>query len=315
MSSVVSEIKSVGVVGLGLLGHGIAQAAAQTGNYKVIGIDSSDSMLDQAKNNIEGSVRKLNERLVVKKVMSAEEADGHLNRTMDNLSFSTDTRALEHVDLVIEAIVEDMDVKKKLFKELGTFVKPSGILASNTSSLRIGPMAEASGRPDRVVGLHYFNPVQLMKLVEFVSTDTTEKSIPETMRTFVENCGKTVVDCKDTPGFVVNRLLVPYIASAIAMAERKDASIPDIDIAMRLGASNPMGPLTLADYVGLDTTLNILKGWKKEYPDEPTFFVPKALELKVAKGKLGRKSGEGFYHWGDGTNSTKPTGFSGLEEE
>lgn len=309
---VVEEIKTVGVVGLGLLGHGIAQSGAE-GGYKVIGVDTQEAMVASAKKNIESSVSKLNGRKVKKGELSEADAKVNFDETMSRLSFATSTDALKDCDLVIEAIVENLDVKCSFFRDLGAVVKPEAIFASNTSSLGIEPMAMASERQDRFVGAHYFNPVQLMKLCELIQTPHTDPEAFEKVRSFVEKCGKTVVVCADTPGFIVNRLLVPYIASAIAMADRRDASIPDIDTAMRLGAGNPMGPILLADYVGLDLNLNILRGWMAAYPDEPAFFIPKALEAKVAAGKFGRKSGEGFYIWGDGVNSTKPTGVSGLE--
>ena len=158
-------------------------------------------------------------------------------------------------------------------------------------------MAEASGRPSRFVGLHFFNPVQLMRLVEVVRTDATDPEVFAAARAFGEAVGKAPVACKDTPGFVVNRLLVPYMSQALLMLDRGDATKEDIDTAMQFGCGHPMGPITLTDYVGLDTTLSILKGWVDKYPNEPAFVIPPILERKVAEGKLGRKSGEGFYTW------------------
>jgi 3-hydroxyacyl-CoA dehydrogenase len=158
-------------------------------------------------------------------------------------------------------------------------------------------MAKASGRPGRVVGLHFFNPVQLMRLVEVVRTDRTEEDVFAAARAFGEACGKVPVSCKDTPGFVVNRLLVPYMVESMLMFDRGDATKEDIDVAMQLGCGHPMGPLTLTDYVGLDTTLSILEGWCERYPDEPAFRIPGCLRERVKAGKLGRKSGEGFYRW------------------
>jgi 3-hydroxyacyl-CoA dehydrogenase len=198
---------------------------------------------------------------------------------------------------VIEAIVEDLPQKKALFAELGRLCKPGAILSSNTSSFPIGEMAQASGRPKRFVGLHFFNPVQLMKLVEVVRTDATDAEVFAAARSFGEAVGKVPVACKDTPGFVVNRLLVPYMVQALAMLERGDATKEDIDAAMQHGCGYPMGPITLTDYVGLDTTLFILEGWVKRFPKEPAFAIPAVLRQKVAEGKLGRKTGEGFYRW------------------
>jgi len=313
LSTAVSDIRTVGVVGLGLLGHGIAQSAAE-GGYRVVGVDSKEGMVAGARANIAASLGKMAGRRVKKGEVSEAEASEAVERTLERISFGTSLASVADADLVIEAIVEDIDVKCAFFESLGGVVKESAIFASNTSSLSIEPMARASGRPDRFVGAHYFNPVQLMKLCEVVRTKDTSPEVVSAVRTFAETCGKTVVLCEDTPGFVVNRLLVPYLASAIALIERQDASIPDVDAAMQLGAGYPMGPICLCDYVGLDTTLNILKGWVRDYPDDPAFFIPQALQAKVDKGKLGRKSGEGFYVWADGVNSTKPTAVSGLED-
>ncbi|KAF0711371.1 hypothetical protein As57867_005294, partial [Aphanomyces stellatus] len=176
-------------------------------------------------------------------------------------------------------------------------VKPSGILASNTSSLPIGDFAGSSGRADKVVGLHFFNPVQLMKLVEVVKTDATDPQIFDLCKRWTLSVGKTPVSCKDTPGFIVNRLLVPNLVQALQLLERGDASMEDIDISMQLGAGHPMGPITLADYIGLDTILFILEGWVKKFPNEPSFVVPTILKQMVKDGKLGRKAGQGFYKW------------------
>ena len=198
---------------------------------------------------------------------------------------------------MIEAIVEDLGAKKELFGALGKLCKPETIFASNTSSFPIGEMAAASGRPARFVGLHFFNPVQLMKLVEVVRTDKTDESVFAAARAFGESVGKVPVACKDTPGFVVNRLLVPYMTQALQMLERGDASKEDIDAAMQYGCGHPMGPLTLTDYVGLDTTLAILEGWVARFPQEPAFAIPEILRQKVREKKFGRKSGEGFYKW------------------
>ena len=190
-----------------------------------------------------------------------------------------------------------MSLKIDFYSKLSTIAKPSCIFASNTSSLRITDMDHASGRSDKFVGLHFFNPVQIMRLVEVISTEQTDPAVYEQMTSFGKALGKTVVCCGDTPGFIVNRLLVPYLAQAMAMVDRNDASILDIDASMKLGAGHPMGPLELADYIGLDTALHILDGWVRDFPNEPAFFIPKVLKKKVAEGMLGRKSGKGFYKW------------------
>jgi 3-hydroxyacyl-CoA dehydrogenase len=283
-------IRKVGVIGAGLMGHGIAQVAAQ-GGCDVVVVEEKQEFLDKGLKRIDGSLSKLAEKAKEKgQTFDAAAVRGRITGTLDK-------KSLADADLVVEAIVEDLDVKKKLFQELGAICKKDAILASNTSSFPIAEMAAASGRPDRFVGLHFFNPVQLMKLVEVIRTDKTNEDVLAQARAFGEACGKTPITCKDTPGFVVNRLLVPYMAEAMKLAERGDASIPDIDVAMKLGCGFPMGPFELTDYVGLDTTLSILQGWVKRYPNEAAFRIPALLEQKVKEGKLGRKTGQGFYTW------------------
>jgi len=290
------KIQRVGVIGCGLMGHGIAQIAAQ-GGCDVVVVETEQAFLDKGLGRIEKSVKKLAQKAVEKGKKSEAEAEAMASATLGRLKGSLDKQDLADCDLVIEAIVENLDVKKALFAELGGICKAETVFASNTSSFPIGEMAAASGRPSRFVGLHFFNPVQLMRLVEVVRTDETDEEVFAAARAFGEACGKTPVSCKDTPGFVVNRLLVPYMTQALLMLERGDATREDIDAAMQLGCGYPMGPLTLTDYVGLDTTLFILQGWNERYPDEPSFQVPAILERMVAEGKLGRKSGEGFYKW------------------
>ncbi len=290
------EIKKVGVVGCGLMGHGIVQVAAQAG-FEVVALEAEQGFLDKGLGRIEKSLGKLAQKAVEKGKQSQEEAEAGAKATFARITGSTDKADLADCDLVVEAIVENLDVKKALFAELGGLCKPETIFASNTSSFPIGEMAEASGRPERMVGLHFFNPVQLMRLVEVVRTDATTEDVFATAKGFGEAVGKVPVACKDTPGFVVNRLLVPYMTQALLMLERGDATMEDIDAAMQFGCGYPMGPITLTDYVGLDTTLYILQGWTERYPNEPAFEIPKILEQKVAEGKLGRKTGEGFYKW------------------
>jgi 3-hydroxyacyl-CoA dehydrogenase len=305
----VAEITTVGVVGLGLMGHGIAQISAAAG-FQTVGVDLNSEVLANGQKAIETSVAKLNSRKASKS--PDFDAPAATEETLARLSYASSIDAVAQCDLIVEAIVEDAAVKQTFYEDLGARAKPEAIFASNTSSLAVAPMAAASNRPDRFVGLHYFNPVQLMKLCEVVQTPEVDESVVELVDGWAKLTGKVTVRCKDTPGFIVNRLLVPNLAAAIAMAERGDAAIEDIDAAMCLGAGHPMGPLQLADYVGLDTCLSILQGWCAQYPDEPAFFVPPSLKAKVSEGKLGRKSGEGYYVWGDGPASTKPSGVSGL---
>ena len=290
------KIEKVGVVGCGLMGHGIVQIAAQ-GGHQVVAMELDQGALDKGVARIEKSLAKLAGKAVEKGKQTEEEAQAWVADVRGRITPSTDPAALNDCDLVVEAIVENLDVKNAFFAELGQNAKPEAIFASNTSSFPIGEMAQASGRPSRFVGLHFFNPVQLMRLVEVVRTDDTDEEVFAAARAFGEACGKSPVGCKDTPGFVVNRLLVPYMVQAIQMLDRGDASKEDIDTAMQLGCGYPMGPLTLTDYVGLDTTLFILEGWTERYPDEPAFAIPDSLRQKVAEGKLGRKTGEGYYAW------------------
>ena len=284
------NIKKVGVIGCGLMGHGIAQVAAQ-GGCDVTVVETEQKFLDSGLARIDKSLAKLAEK--------AKEKGGSFDAagTRARIKGTLDRKALADCDLVVEAIVEDLDIKNKLFAELGRICKPTTIFASNTSSFPIAAMAKASGRPKHFIGLHFFNPVQLMKLVEVVRTNETSEEVFAAARAFGETCGKSPVACKDTPGFVVNRLLVPYMAEAMKMLDRGDATAQDIDTAMKLGCGYPMGPFELTDYVGLDTTLSILQGWVKAHPNEPAFQIPQALADKVKAKKLGRKSGEGFYKW------------------
>jgi len=290
-----SDIKKIGVVGLGLMGHGIAQVVSEAG-YSVIAVETQQSFLDKGMERIKQSLSKQAEKKVAKGADKTA-AEQHVTSALQRLQPSTDLSLLKDCDIVIEAIIENMDEKKKLAHNLGKITKQTAILASNTSSLPIIDIAKASGRASQLVGIHFFNPVQLMGLVEVVRTSDTDSNSFDKVFEFVKTLGKTPVSCKDTPGFIVNRLLVPFLAQALLLLERGDGSIEDIDTAMKLGAGHPMGPIQLADYVGLDTTMFILEGWVQKFPNEKAFMVPEILKKKVAAGKLGRKSGEGFYKW------------------
>jgi 3-hydroxyacyl-CoA dehydrogenase len=270
------------------MGHGIAQVAAM-GGHEVTVVEEDPNALEKGLKRIDGSLAKL----IEKGRLKAEEATAIRNRVHP----ATGKKDLANCDLVIEAIVENLDTKKRLFAELGKLVKPSAIFASNTSSFPIGEMGDASGRPEKMVGLHFFNPVQLMQLVEVVRTPKTEEAAFRAAYEFGKKCGKSPVAAKDTPGFIVNRLLVPYILEALRMVDRGDATPEDVDVAMEKGCGYPMGPIKLLDYVGLDTTLFIAEGWEKRYPNEPLFKVPGKLRAMVKEGRLGRKSGKGFYEW------------------
>mmetsp|Transcript_31648 Transcript_31648/g.63943 ORF Transcript_31648/g.63943 Transcript_31648/m.63943 type:complete len:337 (-) Transcript_31648:277-1287(-) len=290
----VSNFDKLGCIGLGLMGHGIAQTAAMSAakdniHSSIIAFESDQKFLDSGRDRIQKSV----DKLVSKEKLTSSQADA----LMGKITFTTDRDALNDTDLIVEAIIENMDLKKQLYSDLGQQCKPETVFASNTSSLSITQMAEASGRPDKFVGIHFFNPVQIMKLVEVIKTEYTDPTVFNNTVKWVDQIGKVAVKCGDTPGFIVNRLLVPNLIQAMLMLERGDATTHDIDISMQLGAGNPMGPLHLADYVGLDTCLFIMQGWVNDFPEERAFVVPEMLKDKVAKGELGRKSGKGFYEW------------------
>jgi len=293
-TTAVSNFDKLGCIGLGLMGHGIAQtaatAAAQHNIHScIIAFEADQKFLDSGRDRIQKSV----DKLVSKDKLTSADAE----ELMGKITFTTDRDSLNDTDLIVEAIIENMDLKKQLYSDLGQACKPETVFASNTSSLSITQMAEASGRPDKFVGVHFFNPVQIMKLVEVIRTDYTDETVFENTVTWVDQIGKVAVKCRDTPGFIVNRLLVPNLTQAMLMLERGDATTNDIDISMQLGAGNPMGPLHLADYIGLDTCLFIIQGWVNDFPNERAFVVPQILKDKVKKGDLGRKSGKGFYHW------------------
>lgn len=287
-------IKHVTVIGSGLMGSGIAQVAAQTGHDVTI-VDINEGILDKAKGNIHKSLQR-----VAKKIHKDNTADGDkfITESMGRIKFVTSAEtAVGNTDLVVEAIVENLEVKQKLFKSLDQAAPQHTIFASNTSSLPIGKIAATTMRKDRFGGLHFFNPVPVMKLLEIVRIPETSEETYNKMAAWGKAMGKSTVECKDTPGFIVNRLLVPYMMEAVRMLERGDASARDIDTAMKLGAGYPMGPFELADYVGLDTTKFIMDGWEKDYPDEPLFKSSHLVSKLVSEGKLGIKSGEGFYSY------------------
>ena len=291
------QFETIGVVGCGLMGHGIAQVAAAHAKKQVVVVEAVPEALANGLARIEHSLAKLHQKAVEKGKLTTEAAHQGIADARGRIRGALELDALQACDLVIEAVVEDLDAKNRLWQQLARICRPDTVFASNTSSFPIASMAAASGRPGRTIGLHFFNPVQLMQLVEVVRTDATEPAVLAAAIAFGRACGKEPVTCRDTPGFIVNRLLVPYLVQALLMVERGDASAADVDTAMRLGCGHPMGPITLADYVGLDTTMSILEGWRSRFPAEPTFVVPESLRAKVQAGKLGRKSGEGFFAW------------------
>ena len=282
-----TDIKRVGVLGCGLMGGGIAQVAATAG-YDTVVRDVSQQVWDKARAGIEKSLGKF----VEKGKLPAPDRDAALKR----LRFTTTTAELKGCDIVLEAVTEDLDLKNALWKELDGLCPPATIFASNTSSLTIAAMAAATRRADRFVGLHFFNPVPLMPLVEVVRTVTTSEETFRRGFAFAKSLGKEPVAAKDNSGFIVNLLLVPYLLDAIRAVERGVGSVPDIDKAMQLGCGYPMGPLTLLDFVGIDTTYHIAEIMFKEYR-EARYAPPPLLKRMVLAGMYGKKSGKGFYDY------------------
>jgi len=281
------DIQTIGVVGCGLMGSGIVEVAARAG-FNVIVSEANDDFLQAGLARIDKSLA----RAVKKGKLSEEEAQGIKARITGVVGLD----AFKDVDLVIEAVSENIDLKRDIFGKLDEVTRPDVILASNTSSISIAALAAATRRPDKVVGMHFFNPVPVMALLELVKGILTSDETLATARAVGERMGKTPVVAKDSPGFIVNRLLIPFLLDAIRMYESGLATKEDIDTGVKLGLNHPMGPLTLADFVGLDTTLFVADVLYDEYGD-PNFKAPPLLRQMVAAGLLGRKSGQGFYDW------------------
>jgi 3-hydroxybutyryl-CoA dehydrogenase len=284
------KIKKVGVLGCGLMGSGIAQVAAQAG-YETVVREVEQKFLDKGMAGIDKSLGKF----VEKGKLSAADKDACVGR----LKGTTKLEDLADCDIVIEAIIENAELKKETYATLDKIVKKDAIFASNTSSLTITELSMATARPKQFVGLHFFNPVPMMKLVEVVRTILTTDETFNTAFDFAKSLGKEAVSCRDNSGFIVNRLLVPYILDAIRAYEEGVGSIEDIDKAMMLGCGYPMGPFTLLDFVGLDTTYFITHVMYEEYR-EKRFASPALLRKMVLAGRFGRKSGAGFYDYSGG---------------
>ena len=280
-------MKKIGVLGTGTMGAGIIQVCAQKG-YEVVMRARHESSIEKGL----ATVKKNLDKMVAKGKIEQAEADEIFGRVHG----STDINIIADADLVIEAATEDMEAKKALFAQLNEICKPDTIIATNTSSLSITEIAVASGRPDKVIGMHFFNPVPAMKLVEIICGLTTSEETKATILELTNILGKTPVEVAEAPGFVVNRILIPMINEGIGIYADGIASVEGIDTAMKLGANHPMGPLELGDLIGLDVCLAIMDVLYKEFGD-PKYRAHTLLRKMVRAGKLGRKSGEGFYNY------------------
>ncbi len=280
-------IETIGIVGCGLMGSGIVEVCARSGFNVLVG-EMNEDLLKAGL----GRVRKSIERAASRGKISAEEAEATLRR----IRGVADLQDLAPADLVIEAITENPEPKKMVFRTLDAVLRPEVIIATNTSSISIAALAAVTGRPDKVIGMHFFNPVPVMQLLELVRGILTSDETLATAQEVGARLGKTTVVAKDSPGFIVNRLLIPYIIDAIKLYEAGLATKEDIDAGVKLGLAHPMGPLTLADLVGLDTTLAVADVLYEEY-GEPRFKAPPLLRQMVTAGLLGRKSGRGFYDY------------------
>jgi 3-hydroxybutyryl-CoA dehydrogenase len=281
-------MKQVAVVGGGLMGSGIAQNAAQSG-YPVTLIELNEEIAAKAKD----SIKKRLDRLVEKEKISTKDMEDTLSR----ITVSSDIKDTAEKELIIEAVPEDIDIKKNVFRQLDEHADEGTIIASNTSGLSIAAISAATARPEKVIGLHYFYPVPLMPLVEVIPSIMTDEQTVETVKQFAEQIGKTPVVCNDYPGFLVNRMLIPMVNEA-AYCVMEGASPEDVDNAMMLGANHKMGPLTLADFVGLDVLLATMEGLYEGFKDSK--YRPSPLLTKlVESGNYGRKTGQGFYYYNE----------------
>jgi 3-hydroxybutyryl-CoA dehydrogenase len=285
----VEDVRTVGVVGCGLMGSGIVEVAARAGQ-RVVYLESSDELVESGRRRIELSTL----RAVERRRLAANDRDDVLGR----ISGTTDLGALADADLLIEAATEDRDTKLEIFRRLDEIARPDVVLASNTSSIPIADLGAATKRPELVLGLHFFNPVPVMGLVEIVRAITTSDETVDLGRAYCVVLGKATVLSRDRAGFIVNTLLIPYLNDAIRMLEEGFATREDVDTAIHLGLNHPMGPLRLADLIGLDTCLQIANVLYDEFK-EPRFAPPPLLKRMVTAGQLGRKTGRGFYEYDD----------------
>lgn len=283
------EIKKLGVVGAGVMGNGIAQVAAQIG-LEVVMRDIEDAFVERGMKGID----KFLSRSVEKGKLEAKEKDNIMGR----IKGTTDMADLKDVDFVVEAVIEDLDLKKKVFKELDELCRPDIILSSNTSSMSITEIATATKRPDKVCGMHFFNPVPLMRLVEIIRGYFTSDETVAVSTDLAKKMGKVTVEVKkDTPGFIVNRIMLPHLIEAIKMVEEGIASVEDIDTAVKNGLNYPMGPFELMDLTGIDIAYFVAEYFHKELNKELKWVAPTLLKSMIKAGKLGRKTGGGWYDY------------------
>ena len=280
-------MKTIGVIGAGTMGSGIAQTMAQSG-YEVIISEISQELADRGLAGIEKNL----DKLVAKGRLSRDDKDAAVAR----ITATCDIGALKAADVVIEAAIENMEAKKTLFRQLDEVCEEKTILATNTSALSITEIAAVTDRPDKVIGMHFFNPVPVMKLVEVISGLCASEETKKAIIQLAESAGKTPVEVEEAPGFVVNRILIPMINEAVGIVADGVSSVEEVDTAMKLGANHPMGPLALGDLIGLDVCLAIMETLQREYGDSK--YRPHPLLRKMVRAKkLGRKTGEGFYQY------------------
>ncbi len=285
------EIKKIGVVGAGTMGHGIAQVAAQIG-CDVVMRDIEQSFVDRGLKNID--------KFLSKGVEKGKLDPAQKDEIMGRIKGTTDMSDLKDVDFVIEAVIEDLDLKKQVFKELDELCRPEVILASNTSSMSLTEIASATKRPDKVVGMHFFNPVPLMRLVEVIRAYFTSDETVATTTDLAKKMGKVTVEVKkDSPGFIVNRIMIPHMLEAIKIVEEGIASIEDVDIAVKNGLNYPMGPFELMDLTGVDIAYFVTEYLHKELNKELKWVAPTLLKNMIKAGRLGRKTGGGWYDYSE----------------
>ena len=283
------KIEKIGVIGAGTMGNGIAHVSALSG-FDTVLVDVKDEFVQRGFDTIQKNM----DRQVKKEKISQSE----LETSMNKITLSTDYNQLSACDLIIEAAIEDKDIKLNIFKELDNICKSETILASNTSSISINKIASVTQRPDKVIGMHFMNPVPIMKLVEIVKGSETDDSITQCIADLSEEMGKIPVECNDSPGFVSNRILMPMINEAIFCLDEGVGTPEAIDTIMKLGMAHPMGPLSLADLIGLDVCLSIINVLYSDFGDEKYCPCPLLVKM-VESGELGRKTGKGFYNYKD----------------